>query len=117
MTEDAFGLLAATLKEGILDRARRGLVPFGSRDFRVYTGLYVLAETLFQQADPSDGRAFDLYDALNQAWPGKKPEVTAEFIEHYTKWRSHSQFHPATEQAAVDLGTYRRVQEFLRSCQ
>lgn len=117
LAEDALGLLNWATKEGVLERAQRKLVPYGSRDFRVYTGLYALADTVFQQANENDEKAFDLYDALILAWPDKRPSVTAEFERAYLRWRLHSPYDPEAPRPVADLSTYRRVHEFVGSCE
>lgn len=115
MTEDALALLAWAIKEGVLQKARKGIVPYGTRDFRVYTGLYALADTVFQQSGPDDAMAFDLYDALLAAWPEKSTSVPQEFTTNYQAWRKAIPYTPPAK-SSVDLTTYRRVMEFVRSC-
>lgn len=116
LAEDALALLDWSVKEGLLQKARKGVVPYGTRDFRVYTGLYALADTVFQQAGECDTKAFDLYDALLAAWPEKKPVTSPSFQAHYKAVRSLVPYAPSKHQCSVDLACYRRVQEFVRSC-
>lgn len=116
LAEDALLLLAATQKSGVLQRARAGKIPYGSPEFRVYTGLYALADTIFQQTESGDSRAFDLYDALIAAWPERSLNAPEKFLEHYWSWRNHEHYSPVHFVSVHDFGAHRRVAEFIRIC-
>lgn len=116
LAEDALLLLEWTKKTGVMGRARKGEVPYGSPGFRVYTGLYALADALFQQAEAQDRKVFDLYDALIAEWPEKSIEVPHRFMACYNAWRARVQYVPSPTQATVDLTAHRRVSDFVKSC-
>ncbi|MDT8992873.1 hypothetical protein RQP54_18510 [Curvibacter sp. APW13] len=116
LASDAMCLLSRLDSDGVLQKARAGLVPYGSRDFRVYTGLYALADTLLQQALPGDELAFDLYDALRLAWPEKQVPATDEFKAMHDAWRTHTPYMAKAETECVDLAMHRRVKQFMEGC-
>lgn len=116
LAEDALLLLSWAKKTGLIQKARSGMVAYGSPDFRAYTGLYALADMLFLQAEPGDSKAFDLYDALAEALPEKAVRVPDQFLVHYKAWREHEEYVTWRAQVTPDLGAHRRVSEFVKSC-
>lgn len=116
LAEDALLLLSWAKKTGVIKRAQSGAVVYGTPDFRVYTGLYALADLLFLQAEPEDSKTFDLYDALQDAWPEKQIQVSEQFLIRYTGWREQVEYVSWRAQVTTDLGAHRRVAEFVKSC-
>ncbi len=114
LAEDALVLLSHVQKSGVMKRARTGKIPYGSPDFRVCTGLYALADTLFQQTEPGDSKTFDLYDALVAAWPEKLLNAPKSFLEHYSAWRIHEKYDPVRSVSVHDFSAHRRVADFVR---
>lgn len=99
---------------GILDRERNGLVQYGTRDQRLISCLYALANLVFGQAQPDDGKVFDLYDALVLELPHKHCAVSEEFLELHTQWRKAHPFDPLDRSGIPDMHSYKRVLEFVR---
>lgn len=110
---DALTLLAWMKKEGLAQRAAAGALVPGTEDHRVGVGLLALAEIVFGQATHADSAAFDLYDALNDAWPEHGLSIPASFHGLHSAWRSHTPFIAWPQASVVDLRCHKRVREFI----
>lgn len=114
LAQDGLALLNHLREMGVIESARNSRVVYGTKEHRLYTGLYALADLLFLQATSADNAAFELYEAMLDAWPENPPQTTDGFVEMYRSWSQAAQ--RSVPSNCVDLGTLRRVRAFIESC-
>lgn len=115
--KDGLTLFYRLRRSGFCLPGRVEKLRYGTRDFRLIAGLYALASTLFQQTTANDAQAFDLYDALREAWPFKELESSPEFLELHSLWRKEHPFRAPLVETMPDMLSHRRVSEFYQQCE